>query len=83
MSCEIGGTTEDLRSMQTTRPAPVVLCRACAYVAGTDPRTVLALVDALVSDPALASLFPSRRRSASIIGEKTRTRPRLRCKSPA
>jgi hypothetical protein len=49
--------------MQTARPAPVVLCRACAYVAGTDPRTVLALVDALVSDPALASLFPRRHRS--------------------
>jgi len=49
--------------MQATRPAPVVLCRACAYVAGTDPRTVLALVNALVSDPTLASLFPRRHRS--------------------
>ena len=49
--------------MQTTRPAPVVLCRACAYVAGTDPRTVLALVDPLVSDPAAASLSPRRHHS--------------------
>jgi len=74
MSCEICGTTEGLRSMQTTRPVPVVLCRACAYVAGTDPRTVLALVDALVNDPVLAQLPQFEVRDPGF-----RATPRCRC----